>query len=158
MRSEFIGWDHPQQAATLHEICKIHLKRGRAKKAMQVIDAVLSIRIESLSEEHVDIALALATKADCQVALGKTEAASRNFMQALTIAEQAVGPSHPHVADIHVLLGSMHTRQCKFEAARLSIETALAIYRNANLKDDFPGVKDAKEKLERVQRDEMLCV
>ena len=158
MRTEFLGWDHVLQAATLHEICKIHLKRGRVKKALHICEVVLTIRRESLTEDHIDVALALATKGSCQVLEGKMDSAAKNFESALAIAEAAVGTAHPHVADIHLQIGSMHMRQCQFEAARESIEKALSIYRDAKLADDYPGFEEAKEKLEKVDRDEMLCV
>ena len=55
MRVEFMGWDHPLQATTLHEIAKIHLKLGRLKKALHICDVVLGIRKDSLSERHIDV-------------------------------------------------------------------------------------------------------
>lgn len=158
MRTEFLGWDHPHQATTLHEVCQLHLKRGRTKKALHIVEVVLGILRESLSDDHIDVALALATKADCLLEEGKIEAAKKLIKDALKIAETTVGPQHPAVADVYVHLGTLQMRQCQFDAARTSIEKAIELYRTADVGDEYPGLVDALEKLDRVERDEMLCV
>lgn len=158
MRVEFLGWDHPLQATTLHEIAKIHLERKRLKKALHICDVVLGIRKESLNERHIDVAGALVTKGACLVAQGDTDEAMECLTEALAITEESVGSTHPCVAEIYSEFGSLHVRKCQFKEARASIRKALDIYRWSNLDDDFPGIQDAKEKLERVERDEMLCV
>jgi tetratricopeptide (TPR) repeat protein len=158
MRLEFLGMDHPQQATTLHEIAKIQLRRNRLKKALHIIDAAVIIRVESLSEQHIDVALAMATKASCLVARGSFTDAQNLFADALSIATEAVGESHPSVASIHVQRGVMHLRMCDFDKASAAIQTALHIYRQSQLDEDHPGIKEATEELERVQRAEMLCV
>jgi tetratricopeptide (TPR) repeat protein len=114
--------------------------------------------VESLSERHIDVALAMATKASCLVARGSFMDANNIFFEALSIAEEAVGPTHPSVANIHVQLGIMHLRKCHFEEALQAIRNALDIYRKSNLDEDHPGIKDALKDLERVERAEMLCV
>ena len=55
MRVEFLGWEHPLQATTLHEIANFHLKRGRLKKALHICDVVLGLRKDSLSERLIDV-------------------------------------------------------------------------------------------------------
>lgn len=158
MRLEFLGMDHPQQATTLHEIAKIQQKRNRLKKASHIIDAVLNIRIESLSEQHIDVALAMSTKASCLVARGVFNSAQKLFTDALPIAIAAVGERHPSVASIHVQIGVMNQRMCDFDKASTAIHTALDIYRESEMDEDHPGIKEAIEELERVERAEMLCV
>jgi tetratricopeptide (TPR) repeat protein len=159
MRVEFLGMDHPLQATTLHEIAKIQLLRGRSKKAIHICDAALQIRLEALSENHIDVALVMATKASCLVAKGSFVEANKLFLQILPMAEAAVGPGyHPSVADIHIQMGDMHLRKCHFEEATASIQKALDMYRKCNLDEDHPGIRQALEDLERVERSEMLCV
>jgi tetratricopeptide (TPR) repeat protein len=158
MRLEFLGTDHPQQATTLHEIAKIQLKRNRLKKALHIIEAALGIRVESLSEQHIDVALAMATKASCLVARGSFAEANKLFAESLSIATASVGEKHPSVASINVQKGVMHLRMCDFEEAKVAIQTALDIYGESELDDDHPGIKEATEELERVERAEMLCV
>jgi tetratricopeptide (TPR) repeat protein len=158
MRTEFLGWDHPQQASTLHEICQLHLKRGRIKKALHIIDVVLGILRESLSDDHIDVALALSTKASCLLEHGSIEAAKITIKEALTIAEATVGPKHPAVADVCVQMASVQMRQCQFEDARKVLLRSIDIYKGSDVSEEYPGMLDALEKLDRVERDEMLCV
>lgn len=158
MRVEFLGWDHPLQATTLHEIAKIHVKRGRLKKALHICDVVIGIRKDALSERHIDVARVLTTKASCLVGQGDTDRAMKILTEALAMAEESLGHMHPSVAEIHTEFGALHLRKCQFDAARRSIQKALDIYGWSNLDDDYYGIQDAKEKLERVARDEMLCV
>lgn len=158
MRLEFLGMDHPHQATTLHEIAKIQLSRNRLKKALHIVDAALNIRVESLSEQHIDVALAMSTKASCLVARGSFSEAQKLFADALSIAVEAVGEGHPSVASIHVQTGVMHLRMCDFDKASAAIQSALDIYRQSELDEDHPGIKEATKALERVERAEMLCV
>eukprot|EP00536_Pseudo-nitzschia_multiseries_P000968 jgi/Psemu1/179872/e_gw1.12.110.1 len=158
MRLPFLGMDHPQQAATLHEIAKIQLKRGRLKKALDIIDTSLNIRVESLSENHLDVALTMTTKASCLVATGSFGDANKLFTEALSIAKTAVGELHPSVAWIQVQIGVMNLRKCDFESALSAVNNAIAIYRQSSLDEDHPGIKEATDELERIERAEMLCV
>ena len=150
--------DHPSQATTLHEIAKIQLDRGRLKKAIHICDAALQIRLECLSENHIDVASVMSTKASCLVAKGSFVEANKLFEQALPVAEASVGPYHPNLAIIHVQIGSMHLRKCHFDEATESIQKALDMYRKSNLDEDHPGIKKAIADLEQVERSEMLCV
>lgn len=183
MRIEFLGADHPLQATTMFEIAQIHMKRDRFKKAMHISHAVLEIRKvrdcqrnaplkqrynrethtllctqESLSEQHVDVAKALATKGSCLVAVGDHNEGKKCLDEALSMAEQAVGARHPIVADIYVQMGAMHLRKCHFDEARASTNKALEIFNNSNLDEDHPSFAEARRLMERVERDEMLCV
>ena len=158
MRMDFVGADHPLQATTLHEIAEIHRKRNRHRKAIHICNSVLDIRKESLSEHHLDVARALATKADSLVAIGKFDQAQAALMEALPMTEAAVGPKHPAVADVFIHLAGMHLRKCHFDEAKEWIEKAMEIYETSNLDEDHPSLKEATALMERVDRDEMLCV
>jgi tetratricopeptide (TPR) repeat protein len=158
MRLEFLGMDHPLQATTLHEISKIQLHRGRLKKAIHICDAALNIRVESLSEQHIDVAMAMTTKASCLVAQNNFGEANTLFLESISISNKAVGAIHPSVARIYEQIGIMNLRKCHFEEASESIQKALDIYRQSNLDEDHPGIKEALKELERVERAEMLCV
>ncbi|VEU35770.1 unnamed protein product [Pseudo-nitzschia multistriata] len=158
MRLPFLGMDHPQQASTLHEIAKIQLKRGRLKKAIHIIDASLNIRVESLSDHHIDVALTMTTKASCLVAKGNFVDANKLFQEALPVAKTAVGCMHPSIAWIQVQIGVMNLRKCDFDRAMIAVKSAIEIYSNSNLDQDHPGIKEATDELERIERAEMLCV
>lgn len=159
MRLEFLGVDHPLQATTLHEIAKIHLKRRRIRKAIQICTVVLNIQQDSLSSEHVDIARTMTTKGQCLCLLGDTTAAMKCLVdEALPLATQAVGQDHPVTAQIHVQITAVHLRMCRFDEARAHIHLAQEIYGRSGVDDDHPGIREASEQLVRIQRDEMLCV
>jgi tetratricopeptide (TPR) repeat protein len=159
MRVEFLGWDHPSQASTLHEIADIHLARGRVKKAMHICDVVLGIQMESLGDHHLDVARTLSTKGSCLVERGDFNMAWEQCMKpAQMIVEKAVGARHPAMADLMVHFGNFYLRKCMFKEARVSVEQALAIYREANLDEDYTGIANAVGQLQRIERDEALFV
>jgi len=159
MRVEFLGCDHPLQATTLHEIAKIHLERGRIQKAASICDVVLSIRTEYLSECHINTAKAVATKGSCLAARGDDMArAMKCFTEAIQKIKESVGAAHPAIADVYVQMGVAHLSKCHFEKARDIIQEAIDMYQKANLNNEHPCIKGAIEKLERVEREEMLCV
>lgn len=158
MQADFLGWDHPQQASTLHDIAKIHVKRRRWNKALHLCDIVLGIRKDCLPKTHIDIARTLTTKGACWIALGDTKKAGKCLTEALSLVEHGVGAGHPCAAEIHAEFGALHLRKCEFAEARKCIQKALDIYCWSELDDDYPGILDAKERLERIERDEMLCV
>ena len=154
MRLEFLGVDHPLQATTLMEIAKIHLKRGRIHKASQLVTIILSIWRESLSDQHPDLARALSLQGSCYAALGDWTASIKSFAEAESI--RSIGPHHR--AEILVARGMLRLRMCQFEEARQSIEEALELYQRAGMREDDRQVKEARKNLEKVERDELLCV
>jgi tetratricopeptide (TPR) repeat protein len=159
MRTEFLGHDVPCQADTLYEISLIHLKRKHYKRALQISDIVLAIREESLRDKHIDIALAFTVKGSCYVAQNKLEDADALLSKALNMAIEAVGDSHPSVAEIHVAMSSLHLKRCQFTLASRSIASALDIFEGASLKnDEYPPYKEAKLQLARIEHDEALFV
>ena len=117
MRLEFLGLDHPLQAATLHEIAKIQLIRWHVNKAIRICDGALAIRTKLLSDHHIDVAIAMATKATCLVAKGSFAEANKIFLEALPMAEESLWASHPSGAMILVQTGMMHLRKYHFEEA-----------------------------------------
>ena len=158
MRCEFLGVDHPHQATTLLEIAKIHLARGRNKRSLQICETVVSIRKDALSETHIDIGGALCQKGICLTALGEYREAEVCFREAFSIGMKSVGTSHPFLASVLLGTAAMQLRKCQFEDSRASIEKALSIYRESNVDHDFPGIVEANQLLEKVKRDEELCV
>lgn len=157
MRVEFLGFDHPLQATTLHDIAKIHHKRGSIDIALQICDIVLDIRGDTLSERHIDIAMALATKGSCLVAHGDTDTAMTCLTKALSMAEESVGESHPSVADVYTAFGGLYLRTGQYDAAEISIKKALDIYHRSNLDNDYYGIQDAMDRLTLIEQEGMLC-
>ena len=158
MADDFLGHDHPAQASTLHGIADLQRQKRRYKKSLQILYSVLDMRKETLGERHIDVAMTLCSVASCQAAMGRFADSSKVFDDALSIAEEAVGSTHPSEAQIYVEKGSLFLRKCQFEEAREMIEKGLEIYRQSNVVEGHPRRVEAEMLLERVERDELLCV
>jgi Tfp pilus assembly protein PilF len=80
------------------------------------------------------------------------------YNEAKSIREAALGPHHPSVGDSHVNIGNVFLRKCAFSEARREFEAALLNYKRSNLPSDDPKVARTMAVIERVKRDEELCV
>jgi tetratricopeptide (TPR) repeat protein len=119
---------------------------------------VLDIRRETLGERHIDVAMTLCSVASCQAATGRFEDSTIFFDDALLIAEEVVGSTHLLVGQIYVAKGALFLRKCQFEEARDLIKKGLEIYIRSNVVEGHPRRVEAERMLERVERDELLCV
>jgi tetratricopeptide (TPR) repeat protein len=158
MAEDFLGHDHPAQTSTLHGIADLQRQKRRYKKSLQILESVLGMRKETLGERHIDVAMTLCSIASCQAEMGRYADSTKAFNDALSIAEEAVGSTHPSLAQICVAKGSLFLRKCQFEEAREMIEKGLEIYRRSNVFEGHPRRVEAEIILERVERDELLCV
>jgi tetratricopeptide (TPR) repeat protein len=158
MAEDFLGHDHPVQAATLHGIADLQQQKRRYKKSLQILGSVLDIRKETLGERHIDVAMTLCSVASCQAAMGRFEDSTIFFDDALLIAKEVVGSTHLLVAQIYVAKGALFLRKCQFQEARDLIKKGLEIYQRSNVVEGHPRRVEAERMLERVQRDELLCV
>jgi hypothetical protein len=84
--------------------------------------------------------------------------ALKSFKDSLVIATRTFGADHPFVADIHVGLGTVNTRQCHFNEARQDFQAALEIFENCKLSSNHQRVMNCQERLKRVAHEEDLCV
>ena len=158
MAEEFLGHDHPAQASTLHSIADLQKKKRRFKKSFQLLTSVLTMRKEALGEGHISVAMTLCSIGACHAATGRFSESSKVLDDALAIAERAVGKTHPCVALIHVTMGHLLLRKCQFEQAKEMIEKGLMIYASSKVAKSHPDRLEAESMLERVERDEALCV
>jgi serine/threonine-protein kinase len=158
MAEDFLGQDHPAQASTLHGIADLQRQKRRYKKSLQILQGVLDMRKETLGERHIDVAMTLCSIASCQAEMGKYADSTKAFNDALSIGKEALGPTHPSVAQIYIAKGALFLRKCQFEEAREMIEKGLEIYGQSNVVEGHPRRVEAKLLLERVERDELLCV
>ena len=158
MRVRFLGRDHPSQASTLHEVVLLTLKKNQVRKALRMCSSVLAARKGTLGERHLDVALTISSLGQCQTMLGNFGASSRAFSEALPMAEEAVGAKHPAVGDIHVDKAMFHLKKCEFDEAKRSVSVGLDIFEWANVPENHPRRVHALKLLEKIHRDEMLCV
>ena len=158
MRERFLGQNHPMQAETRHQMARLSLRRERFQHALETCKSVLTIRKESLFERHVHVASTLCLMGCAYAGMGKFMDSQSCLEEALSIAMEAVGENHPNVGEIHVGLGTLWLRKCDFMPARRSFEKGLEIYSISQVPPEHLLVRDAQKLLERVDRDEMLCV
>ena len=158
MRERFLGRDHPLQAETFHLIALEGIRREKFQHASGMCNSVLNIRRETLGERHIDVASTLSALGRCHTASGKFIEAHKCFTEALDIAQESVGENHPCVADIYVGKGIWYLRKCQFQAAEEAIEKGIDIYKTVNVHEEHVCMKESVTVLERVERDEMLCV
>jgi tetratricopeptide (TPR) repeat protein len=158
MRQPFLGNDHPLQASSLHEIALLILKKDQVRKALSMCGSVLDVRRGALGERHLDVAVTISTLGRCQCVLGNFGASSKAFSEALPMAEEAVGANHAAVGDICVDKAVLHLKQCEFNEAKGSVNKGLEIFKRAKVSEAHPRRVEALQLLEKIDRDEMLCV
>jgi tetratricopeptide (TPR) repeat protein len=158
MRQPFLGNDHPLQASSLHEIALLILKKDQVRKALSMCGSVLDVRRGALGERHLDVAVTISTLGRCQCVLGNFGASSKAFSEALPMAEEAVGANHAAVGDIYVDKAVLHLKQCEFNEAKGSVNKGLEIFKRAKVSEAHPRRVEALQLLEKIDRDEMLCV
>ena len=158
MRQPFLGNDHPLQASSLHEIALLILKKDDVRKALSMCGSVLEVRRGALGERHLDVAVTISTLGRCQCMLGNFGASSKAFSEALPMAKEAVGANHVAVGDICMDKALLHLKQCDFDVAKASVIKGLDIFKRANVSEAHPRRVEALQLLEKIDRDEMLCV
>jgi tetratricopeptide (TPR) repeat protein len=158
MRERFLGRDHPLQAEAFHLIAIEGIRREKFQHSLGMCNSVLNIRRETLGERHLDVASTLSSIGRCYAGVGKFVEAFRSFDDALQIAQESVGENHPCVGDIYVGKGSLYLRKCQFRSAKESIDKGIEIYRTVEIHEYHDRMKAATKLLEKVVRDEMLCV
>lgn len=158
IRKETLGYDHPDIASCLNSIAAVHASKRRNEKALPIYEAALKIRRDALGDQHVDVARTLSNQGVAYAALRDFDQAMTRYNEAKSIREAALGLYHPSVGDSHVNIGNVFLRKCAFSEARREFEAALLIYKRSNLPSDDPKIARTMAVIERVKRDEELCV
>jgi len=158
IRKETLGYDHPDIASCLNSIAAVHASKRRNEKALPIYEAALKIRRDALGDQHVDVARTLSNQGVAYAALRDFDQAMIRYNEAKSIREAALGLYHPSVGDSHVNIGNVFLRKCAFSEARREFEAALLIYKRSNLPSDDPKIARTMAVIERVKRDEELCV
>ena len=158
IRKEILGYDHPDIASCLNSIAAVHASKKRNEKALPIYEAALKIRRDALGDQHVDVARTLSNQGVAYAALRDFDRAMAVYNEAKTIREAALGEAHPAVGDSHVNIGNVFLRKCAFSDARREFESALLIYKKSKLPPDDPKLARTMAVIERVKRDEELCV
>jgi len=138
VREQALGPDHPDTAASLHNLAVVLQAQGDLAAARPLYDRALAIREQALGPDHPDTASSLNNLAGLLRAQGHLAAARPLFERALDIHEQAFGPNHPATATSLNNLAILLHAQGDVAAARPLFERALAIHEQA-LGPDHPA-------------------
>eukprot|EP00547_Thalassionema_nitzschioides_P014668 CAMPEP_0194236200 /NCGR_PEP_ID=MMETSP0158-20130606/3518_1 /TAXON_ID=33649 /ORGANISM="Thalassionema nitzschioides, Strain L26-B" /LENGTH=1508 /DNA_ID=CAMNT_0038969907 /DNA_START=57 /DNA_END=4583 /DNA_ORIENTATION=+ len=182
MRERFLGRDHPLQATTFYWLAITGIRLfQKHKQGIPMLHSVLRVWKETVGESHRDVAMAYHMLGRCHLSLGEFDRAHTFLDLAWSIVVGAASAHHPppssssntttntnksisaissmSMAQVLVSRGMLQLKQCDFHQARESLQTALSIYTTRlGMKQSYYLVKEAKEYLEKVERDEMLCV
>jgi tetratricopeptide (TPR) repeat protein len=157
MQLKVLDFDCPAVASTKDEIGSIFVQQGKLDKANQLFQDSIRIR-RKIGQDHFEVALSLYNMGHYFIARCMYSDALKSFKDSLVIATRTFGADHPFVADIHVGLGTVNTRQCHFNEARQDFQAALEIFENCKLSSNHQRVMNCQERLKRVAHEEDLCV
>jgi len=149
--------ESPFFSNTLDEIASLFIRSGKFEKASTVLEDSLHIR-RSNSEKHFECCYSFLRMGMLMVAQQNYPGAISMLDKAMSIAVSQFGSEHPLVADVHLEVGSVHTRRCQFEEGKKNIESAIRIYRKFHLDDTHYKMRKANEALSRIAHEEELCV
>ncbi|HEU4321779.1 MAG TPA: tetratricopeptide repeat protein [Roseiflexaceae bacterium] len=122
-----LGPDHPETAATLHNLASLHQNQGEYDQARPLYERALAIKERVLGPGHSSTATTLHNLAWLHQNQGEYDQARPLYERALAINEQALGPGHPDTAVTLHNLAQLHQVQGEYDQARLLYERALAI-------------------------------
>lgn len=157
MQRKVLNFDCPDVAATKSEIGILLLRQGKIDKAFHAFQDALRIRHE-LTEDHFQTGYSLYHLALYYTVKQKYTDAIECFDKALEVGVETFGSEHPFIADIHNGIGTVNARNCKFDAAKKAFSRALKIYEKCRVNPQNYRVIRCKNDLDRVQREETLCV
>jgi len=137
VRSELLGGDDPETAASLNNIASLMQDEGRFDDALRYNEQALAIHIRAFGSEHPNTALSLNNLGVILRSMGRLEDARKHFGRALEIREKALGAYHIETAESLNNLASLERDLGHLESARVLYVRALAI-REETLGADHP--------------------
>ena len=139
IREARLGLDHPDVAASLHNLGVASLHRGLRDDAADYFTRALTIRRAVLGEEHPEVAATYNWLGNYHHSRDETGEAIALYRKALAIREKALPPEHPDIAstlsNLGLCLGKQHEPAAALELHR----RALAIREKA-LPPEHPDV------------------
>jgi tetratricopeptide (TPR) repeat protein len=139
IREARLGLDHPDVAASLHNLGVASLHRGLRDDAADYLTRALEIRRRVLGEEHPEVAATYNWLGNYHNSRGEPGEAIALYRQALAIREKALPPEHPDIASSLSNLGLCLSQQHEPAAALELYRRALAI-REKSLPPEHPDI------------------
>jgi serine/threonine-protein kinase len=139
LRERALGPDHPDTAATLHNLATLMCAADDCPAARVAMERAVAISERSLGPDHPETALSLGNLGNVLRRVGDYPGAVAVHERALAIKERALGPEHRSVASSLNNLGSALSDLGELARAVAVLERALAIKERA-LGPDHPDV------------------
>jgi tetratricopeptide (TPR) repeat protein len=139
IREAKLGHDHPDVAASLHNLGVASLNLGALEAAGDYFERALTIRRAVLGEDHPDVAASYNWLGNTLVARGQIDAGIGFYRKALAIRERALPADHPDIASSLSNLGLALAEQRDFAGALELQRRALAL-RERSLAPDHPDI------------------
>lgn len=109
-------------------LIEVNIGLGNYAEAIRQGERALSLRAQTLGDDHPITAAALRNLANAYLFHGRTGEALDMFERAHDVWQAAVGPEHPHVANLRVLRGRTLLALDRPDEARSMLLDALAIH------------------------------
>ena len=116
-----------REAERLQNLGPVVDAAGDPKKAREMFQRAVDLKIAALGEEHPDVAASLGSVANATDSLGEFDEAIELYKRVLSIQERTLGPEHPRVANTLNNLGTSYNTAGRRDEAKEMYERALAI-------------------------------
>jgi len=152
IRDRTLGRDNPDSALVLNNLARIYILQRRYAEAEPLLRRALPLR--EAVKDPVELARVLGNLGWVDLELGRLTDAETALDRSLALREQALGATHPDVADSLRLLGQLRLRQGRrAEAQRLLLRAVAILERpGANVPRNHPAHAFALRELATVYR------
>ncbi len=151
IRRNVLPDDHPERAASLHNLARLAHAQGDYEQAEQMLARAVEIREAGPEPESRELAESLNLLVDVYRARGEPERAEPLARRALGIQERLLGDDHPEVAVSLNDLAELYRDRGDYEQAMPLLERALEI-RQKTLGDDHREVAESLHNLAEIYR------
>jgi tetratricopeptide (TPR) repeat protein/transcriptional regulator with XRE-family HTH domain len=151
LRQQLLKPDHPDVAATLHDLGKLYYVRGKYAEAELYLQQALAIRTQVLGTEHPHTASSLTHLAEVYTAQGKYELAEPLYLKALNMQKQALQTDHPDMAKTLNDLALFYRSKGEYARSELLYREALELQEGI-WGFDHPDVAQTLNNLARLYR------
>jgi CHAT domain-containing protein/tetratricopeptide (TPR) repeat protein len=122
-----MGPEHPDTAASLHNLALLYKAMGAYDKAEPLYQRSLAIREKVLGPEHPDTASSLNNLALLYKAMGAYDKAEPLYGRSLAVMEKTLGPEHPNTATSLNGLAELYRRMGAYDRAEPLYRRSLAV-------------------------------
>jgi CHAT domain-containing protein/tetratricopeptide (TPR) repeat protein len=127
IREQLLGFNHPNTAASLHDLASLFQAAGEYGEAEPLYARALAICEDVLGPDHANTIAVLSNFAELYRLSGDNAKAGSFYAQAGERAERTFGPDHPSTAKILNGLGLVYNEKGEFVEAERLFTRALAV-------------------------------